>query len=739
MADPEKSIERQILCPGVILEKCRETIGKINYYTMKIEVQIFKEVDFSVDFSGSTKIKIEGIDDWVCRVTALPFTKVTVAKLVLSKGWNLKTKFKCYMDLPPINYQTDKLAPMIEAINQELENTKELEFIDVSELTENVVVEYLTRCGSSFVDHDFKPKSASISEELSFCINHYNCIAHWRKAKYLILAPEECKKVASLYTMFSKNIKPSDVVSGRVDNSWLLVPIYALADYPKLIKRIILTKEPNEQGIYKIKLFNLSKWITLYLDDYFPCQPFGDPLFAQATSGEIWPLLLEKAFAKRYGQYSKLVSGSSKSAFIDLTSCPTFTYNLNDSETKEMLAEKNFYRRLYKYKKAGYIMVATSNSTKPEIDIGLDLDHAYAILGVHVKEKIFVFNYTMTGNKFNGTYKEGSEAWTADLKFDVNPVFNDSYIYVSFNEFEEHFKSITVCKIKKYNELYCKGKFIETVDIADEKLHDFTSRWYYRITIDKPTRLTIGIHQTDESICGVRETSPYIDIGFGVLSVVEDSYQYITFENPSYERDVYREMQLEPGSYLIVPKSSGITLQETLGISTAEENFDAETMKAVVRDHFEKLDLQDKGYLTYDEIAVFFSYFIKDFEQNDVKQTIEDYLPPSFKNVDTSKITLKIFTEIFKSIYKDFLNDEKFVFFEKIGYTKDLQSIRCRLFGLSIHSQWPIELATEDGLKTAIDETLVKLLLKNEGIDISRGAKIKLSNKQVIACQYYNR
>ena len=54
-----------------------------------------------------------------------------------------------------------------------------------------------------------------------------------------------------------------------------------------------------------------KKWVKITIDDQIPyMKNQNKPIFAQCQDNEIWPLLLEKAFAKFVGDYSKLKGGS---------------------------------------------------------------------------------------------------------------------------------------------------------------------------------------------------------------------------------------------------------------------------------------------------------------------------------------------------------------------------------------------------------------------------------------------
>jgi hypothetical protein len=55
-------------------------------------------------------------------------------------------------------------------------------------------------------------------------------------------------------------------------------------------------------------------------------------MFCLPKDGEIWPLLLEKLYAKTYGNYSKIVVGYSADALRDLTGAPSEYIDIKDTE-----------------------------------------------------------------------------------------------------------------------------------------------------------------------------------------------------------------------------------------------------------------------------------------------------------------------------------------------------------------------------------------------------------------------
>ena len=54
-------------------------------------------------------------------------------------------------------------------------------------------------------------------------------------------------------------------------------------------------------------------------------------MFSRGASGDMWVMLLEKAYAKLHGNYFTLRGGQSQDALMDLTGFPTNNFDLSDN------------------------------------------------------------------------------------------------------------------------------------------------------------------------------------------------------------------------------------------------------------------------------------------------------------------------------------------------------------------------------------------------------------------------
>ncbi|CAF1625385.1 unnamed protein product, partial [Didymodactylos carnosus] len=95
-----------------------------------------------------------------------------------------------------------------------------------------------------------------------------------------------------------------------------------ITERPKMLEHIVLTKEVNNEGVYLVRICKNGKWITVMLDDCFPCTSWKTLAFTQAKRRQLYVPLIEKACAKLFGSYSNLTSGQTAEAMQLFTGAP---------------------------------------------------------------------------------------------------------------------------------------------------------------------------------------------------------------------------------------------------------------------------------------------------------------------------------------------------------------------------------------------------------------------------------
>lgn len=95
------------------------------------------------------------------------------------------------------------------------------------------------------------------------------------------------------------------------------------------IKNAFLIKEKNEAGIYAVKFYVRAKPVVIVVDDVIlllsddRTHRFG---VYNRQFGTIWPLVLEKAFAKLKGNYINMAAGYPNTVFRAILGIPCIHY-----------------------------------------------------------------------------------------------------------------------------------------------------------------------------------------------------------------------------------------------------------------------------------------------------------------------------------------------------------------------------------------------------------------------------
>lgn len=98
----------------------------------------------------------------------------------------------------------------------------------------------------------------------------------------------------------------NDIKQGSIGNCWFMAACSAIAETPGRIEKIFGTKDQfnNGAGFYDLTLYVLSVPITIRIDDLVPTYgTTSQTLFARIVNRGVWMPVVEKAFAKLYGNY----------------------------------------------------------------------------------------------------------------------------------------------------------------------------------------------------------------------------------------------------------------------------------------------------------------------------------------------------------------------------------------------------------------------------------------------------
>ncbi|CAG5028936.1 unnamed protein product [Parnassius apollo] len=135
----------------------------------------------------------------------------------------------------------------------------------------------------------------------------------------------EWKRAKALYgnpTFILDNCNTFDVISGQLGDKWLLSCMGVLYLCKGLFCRVVSSDQKldsNYAGIFRFRLWWCGQWVEVLVDDRLPIVN-GQLVFIHSSRTEqLWPALLEKAYAKMHGSYEALKYGNLLDGLAELT------------------------------------------------------------------------------------------------------------------------------------------------------------------------------------------------------------------------------------------------------------------------------------------------------------------------------------------------------------------------------------------------------------------------------------
>ncbi|PIA53983.1 hypothetical protein AQUCO_00900510v1 [Aquilegia coerulea] len=316
---------------------------------------------------------------------------------------------------------------------------------------EMAVKEALSARGEThFTDQEFPPNDQSLFIDPENPPSKLQIVSEWTRPMQMI---KECRS-SSRPCLFSGDVNPSDVCQGRLGDCWFLSAVAVLTEASR-ISEVIITQEYNDEGIYTIRFCIQGEWVPVVVDDWIPCEAPGKPAFATSRKGnEIWVSLLEKAYAKLHGSYEALEGGLVQDALVDLTGGAGEEIDIRSADVQIDLASGRLWSQLLRFKQEGFLLGAGSPSGS-DVHIsssGIVQGHAYSLLQVREVDGhklIQVRNPWANEVEWNGPWSDSSPEWTDRMRHKLKHVSQskDGIFWMSWQDFQIHFRSIYVCRI----------------------------------------------------------------------------------------------------------------------------------------------------------------------------------------------------------------------------------------------------------------------------------------------------
>lgn len=291
--------------------------------------------------------------------------------------------------------------------------------------------------GGMFFDEDFPANDANLGDEVSPHRWHEPTPPTWKRVDEFCDDPCLFGDLGCI---------EQDMVQGRLSNCWFVSAISAVAKADRnIITRAFVPEQRTADGLFGVKVFWEGFERMVVVDDFVPTHD-GCPLFARAKDPNVvWPLIVEKAFAKISGGYHKLRG--------DHPECLGFLAVMRlliGCEPERTVVEANQADRvktaLRRYADTNCVVVAECGNASQ----GLVANHAYSVFSlqtVNIKEKqhdIVLMRNPWGIQVWQGDWGPSSARWTQETLEQV-PQTGDGEFFICIEDFCSHFACVQAC------------------------------------------------------------------------------------------------------------------------------------------------------------------------------------------------------------------------------------------------------------------------------------------------------
>jgi calpain-15 len=374
----------------------------------------------------------------------------------------------------------------------------------------------------------------------------------------------------------AKNLS-EDVIQGELGDCYFLSTLSALAENPKNITNIVHDTKVSD-GNFEATIYIHGEPVKVVIDDSFPVANATKIAFAgiNEKTGNIWPMILEKIWAKCNKSYEDIIPGNSSDAFEFLTPAP-FDHYFHTQEISNSL-----FKIIQDASDKNQIILADITETKnTNLDtlskMGLITNHAYSIIGTAVLKKpngneiqLIKMKNIWGTNEWIGDWSDKSLKWTQEFKKAVGlQEKEDGVFWMSYDDYLQFYTTTHIAQIHSdYNYNVIKMKNKEAQNICKINIEKKGSG-YFMLNL-KNTRIYHNLKNPNYS-------NPYCSV-FVIKKIDENNYELIGSDSGKKDRFYIPCENMEKGVYYIsvsFPKNNNKNniLQENYEYNQTEFSF----------------------------------------------------------------------------------------------------------------------------------------------------------------------
>lgn len=245
--------------------------------------------------------------------------------------------------------------------------------------------------------------------------------------------------------VFKNGIDAQDIFQGALGDCYLLSAISSIAENPQRIMRLLRQQQRSPKGAYAVALCISGQFETFYIDDLVPVN--GDRVsLCHSDIGELWAILIEKAYAKAYGGYWNIGNGGFSSKTLrDLTGAPTENITWREAGEAALV-----FDRIINGDQMKYIMCCGSKgSGEAKLGNGIIQGHAYTLQSgfkLPNGDRVLKIRNPWGKGEWTGDYGDKSSKWTPQLKQQLGwKDVDDGWFYMPIEDFLREFENVGIC------------------------------------------------------------------------------------------------------------------------------------------------------------------------------------------------------------------------------------------------------------------------------------------------------
>ena len=433
------------------------------------------------------------------------------------------------------------------------------------------------------------------------------------------------KRLSDLYNISELNVYienknlVEDVVIGELGDCYFLSALAILSQNPENIKKLLPINKISSTGTYLLNIYIHGIETSIVIDDYFPIidVPGYENMLAFAninsSTGSIWPILLEKAWAKCNLSYEDIIIGNSSQAFEFLTPAPIDTFYHNKIDSKRLF--KIIRNSL---DKNSIVVCDITETGDGNLDLlgkmGLVPNHSYQIIDSKILKhpneneiKLLKIKNLYGSNKWLGDWSDGSHKWNEEFikkcGFDKK---EKGIFWIAFDDYLRFYTSTHICHLHDEYQ-YVSNKFIVRNDLVFN---------IAKIFVEKPTHGYFIVNMKNKRIYRNLKGFENYDNPFCSMFVFrQDSDGFHFYGSDSGNQDrLYVDCDLiEPGSYYIA-------------LTFPKQNKDFDMVSGFQSEKFDKLSYR---------VGIYSGYFSIKIEEanNNERNEIYDFIYNSISQV----------------------------------------------------------------------------------------------------------